>query len=61
MCFGTMRSFASQRSTFLEPEMKRELHIQLNEPRAQALVRGFTPCANGWLEDRRVSGKVTMA
>ena len=41
--------------------MKRELHIDLIDPRANPLARGCTPYAIGWLQDRFVSGKAAMA
>jgi hypothetical protein len=41
--------------------MKRHTHIEFNEPRAQALVRGYSPCADQAFEDRFVSGRMTMA
>jgi hypothetical protein len=45
----------------LEPEMKRHSHIQVNAPRAQALVRGYFPRTDRALEDRLVCGRMTMA
>jgi hypothetical protein len=45
----------------LDPEMKRELHLQPDGPLAQRRAFGFTPCAHAMREDRFVSGKSTMA
>lgn len=46
---------------YLEPEMTRLSQMQMNEPRAQALGHGYFPCAILQLEDRLVSGSMTMA
>jgi len=57
---GTIRNLANA-TPHLEPEMKRLSHHQMNDSRAQALVRGYFPCANLALEDRFVSGETAMA
>jgi hypothetical protein len=33
----------------------------MNDQRAQTLVRGYLPCMKSGLEDRFVSGRMTMA
>lgn len=47
--------------TKLEPEMKRNLHIQLGETLAMALVHGFAPRTRAYAEDRFVSGSMNTA
>jgi hypothetical protein len=46
--------------TFLGTEMKRDLHQHMN-PRASGLGGTFASCAILALEDRFVSGRMTMA
>jgi hypothetical protein len=55
-----MRSLIDVQRTFLGPEMKRELHQSMN-PRASRLGGTFASCAIQALEDRFVSGRMTMA
>jgi hypothetical protein len=58
---GTIRTLHLHQM-ILEPEMKRELHIEaMTNPRADRLASAFA-CAPNWLqEDYFVSGGMTMA
>src|SRR5262249_3932807 len=58
---GTMRTL-HMHQTILEPEMKRELHIEaMTNPRADLLASAFARAWHGLQEDHFVSGRMTMA